>query len=319
MLVDAIDHVGGPGLGGPGTVSQSLARAVRLDPHRANEAAQLEVTSVVARSALATNTALAMQPQACVQLERSRCVTPLAMSATAQIRQLRSSDGVYFTKPGARKLAHNVEREITRLLAARTAPVPLPTEPPTPDANAVPGQPVPRPMAGPIVPLVDFGTDQLLGGPGSPPAAVDTLAARTLVKGEALTPPAGRADDFASPRREAEREQATGYESCIGIARGLTQCQRPGDGAGGIAKAEKASPLETGWLEGPPSLAAATRGGKRRAYPADVCSVGRRGLIVSVPHCRLWPIVLPANFRPKNETSDNRRLIGPQTRYQNRL
>jgi hypothetical protein len=28
------------------------------------------------------------------------------------------------------------------------------------------------------------GTDQLLGGPGSRPAAVDALAARTLVKGE---------------------------------------------------------------------------------------------------------------------------------------
>jgi len=32
-----------------------------------------------------------------------------------QTRQLRSSDGVYFTRAGARKLAHYVEREITRL------------------------------------------------------------------------------------------------------------------------------------------------------------------------------------------------------------
>ncbi|MGY4382178.1 hypothetical protein ACVWZ3_009817 [Bradyrhizobium sp. i1.3.6] len=39
-----------------------------------------------------------------------------------QIRQLRSYDGVYFTKPGARKLAHYVEREITRLLAGRLRP-----------------------------------------------------------------------------------------------------------------------------------------------------------------------------------------------------
>ena len=46
--------------------------------------------------------------------------------------------------------------------------------------------------------------------PGSRPAAVDALAARTLVKGEALTPPAGRADDFAWPRREVGREQAKG-------------------------------------------------------------------------------------------------------------
>jgi hypothetical protein len=129
-----------------------------------------------------------------------------------QIRQLRAYDGIYFTKPGARKLAHYVEREIARLLAARSSPIALPTEPATPDANAVPGQPAPRPLAGPILPLVasSVGTDQLLGGPGSRPAAVDALAARTLVKGEALAPPAGRADDFSWPRREVGREQAKG-------------------------------------------------------------------------------------------------------------
>jgi uncharacterized protein len=129
-----------------------------------------------------------------------------------QIRRLRSYDGVYFTKPGARKLAHYVEREITRLLAGRSAPITLPTEPATPDANAQPGQPAPRPLAGPILPLVasSVGTDQLLGGPGSRPAAVDALAARTLVKGEPLAPPAGRADDFVWPRREVGREQAKG-------------------------------------------------------------------------------------------------------------
>ena len=129
-----------------------------------------------------------------------------------QIRRLRSYDGVYFTKPGARKLAHYVEREITRLLASRSAPITLPTEPATPDANAQPGQPAPRPLAGPILPLVasSVGTDQLLGGPGSRPAAVDALAARTLVKGEPLAPPAGRADDFVWPRREVGREQAKG-------------------------------------------------------------------------------------------------------------
>jgi hypothetical protein len=129
-----------------------------------------------------------------------------------QIRRLRSYDGVYFTKPGARKLAHYVEREITRLLAGRSAPFTLPTEPATPDANAQPGQPAPRPLAGPILPLVasSVGTDQLLGGPGSRPATVDALAARTLVKGEPLAAPAGRADDFAWPRREVGREQIKG-------------------------------------------------------------------------------------------------------------
>jgi hypothetical protein len=129
-----------------------------------------------------------------------------------QIRRLRAYDGVYFTRAGARKLAHYAEREISRLLAARSGPIALPTEPATPDANALPGQPAPRPLAGPIVPLVasSVGTDQLLGGPGSRPAAVDALAARTMVKGEPLVPPAGRADDFVWPRREVGREQAKG-------------------------------------------------------------------------------------------------------------
>ena len=128
-----------------------------------------------------------------------------------QVRQLRSPDGVYFTKAGARKLAHYVEREVTRLLAARSAPIALPTEPSTPDANALPGQPA-RPLAGPIVPLVapSVGTDQLLGGPGSRPVTIDAQAARVLVKGEPLSAPAGRADDFVWPRREIGYEEAKG-------------------------------------------------------------------------------------------------------------
>jgi uncharacterized protein len=137
-----------------------------------------------------------------------------------QIRRLRSYDGVYFNPYGARKLAHYVEREITRLLAARSAPIELPTEPATPDANALPGQPAPRPLAGPIVPLVasSVGTDQLLGGPGSRPAAVDALAARTLVKGEPLAAPAGRADDFVWPRREVRHEPSKGETPVASVA-----------------------------------------------------------------------------------------------------
>jgi len=137
-----------------------------------------------------------------------------------QNRQLRSADGVFFTKAGARKLAHYVEREVTRLLAARSGPIAVPIEPVAPEANAVPGQPPPRPMAGPVMPLVasNVGTDQLLGGPGSRPASVDALAARTMVKGEALAAPAGRADDYAWPRREIGREQARGDTPVAAVA-----------------------------------------------------------------------------------------------------
>jgi len=147
-----------------------------------------------------------------------------------QIRQLRTADGVFFTKPGARKLAHYVEREVTRLLAARSGPIAVPIEPATPDANVVPGQPAPRPLAGPVMPLVasSVGTDQLLGGPGTRPAAVDALAARTLVKGEALAPPAGRADDYVWPPREIGREQAKGDTPVAAASPGGTVTAAPG-------------------------------------------------------------------------------------------
>jgi hypothetical protein len=53
-----------------------------------------------------------------------------------------------------------------------------------------------------------FGTDQLLGGPGSRPVTADVQAVRVLIKGEPLSAPAGRADDFAWPRREIGGEPA---------------------------------------------------------------------------------------------------------------
>jgi hypothetical protein len=48
-----------------------------------------------------------------------------------QTRRLRSADGVYFTKFGARKLAHYVEREIQRSITNRGVPVafPVPVDP----------------------------------------------------------------------------------------------------------------------------------------------------------------------------------------------
>ncbi len=147
-----------------------------------------------------------------------------------QIRQLRTADGVFFTKAGARKLAHYVEREVTRLLASRSGPIAVPIEPATPEANVVPGQPAPRPLSGPVMPLVasSVGTDQLLGGPGSRPAGVDALAARTLVKGEALAAPAGRADDYAWPRREIGREQAKGDTPVAAVSPSGTVAAVPG-------------------------------------------------------------------------------------------
>jgi hypothetical protein len=80
-----------------------------------------------------------------------------------QVRRLRSGDGVHFTRPGARKLAHFVDREIKRLLNRET-PVALPTpQEPEPGTPAQQG-PAPRPVAGPVVPLTG-------GSPASEPLA----------------------------------------------------------------------------------------------------------------------------------------------------
>ncbi len=156
-----------------------------------------------------------------------------------QIRRLRSGDGVYFTKAGARKLAHYTEREIRRVLASRT-PVALPTES-LPDNKALvnPGVGGPRPLAGPVVPLVasSVGTDELLGGAVSRPARVDALAARTLVKGEPLAAPAGRADDFSWPRREVGTLDAPA--GAAGDSAGSVQ-----DGAPPVAAKKKRAPSQ---------------------------------------------------------------------------
>jgi uncharacterized protein len=130
-----------------------------------------------------------------------------------QTRRLRAGDGVHFTQAGARKLAHFVEREIERWLSARAVTVALPVDEPkaAPAAPeiapaAAPGKAGPsraRPLAGPAMPLISDASgeaDELLGGRARP-AVTDAVATKVLVKGDAMPAPAGRADDFAWPRR----------------------------------------------------------------------------------------------------------------------
>jgi hypothetical protein len=115
-----------------------------------------------------------------------------------QIRRLRSGDGIYFTKAGARKLAHYVEREIQRSMTNRAVPVALPVAP-APGGHSA----GPRPMAGPVLPLTvsTGGGNELLGGsrPRRAPSP-DPVTTRVLVKGEPIPPESGRADDFSWPR-----------------------------------------------------------------------------------------------------------------------
>src|SRR3984893_4856289 len=123
-----------------------------------------------------------------------------------QIRRLRSGDGVYFSKFGARKLALYVEREIDRNIANRGMPVALPVPvdlgPQAP--NAKPGGPAQRPVAGPVVPLTATSVEreELIGGgrAATRAPANDATATRVLTKGEPIAGPSGRADDFSWPR-----------------------------------------------------------------------------------------------------------------------
>jgi hypothetical protein len=133
--------------------------------------------------------------------------SPQGPDHLGQTRRLRTSDGVYFTKFGARKLAFYVEREIERSLSSQRVPVALPAaaEPEHAGRKGKAGGSV-RPMAGPVVPLTgsNVGSEQgLLGGPGESPRATVGLSA-----GESAAAPNGRADDFSWPRGVVNVEQA---------------------------------------------------------------------------------------------------------------
>jgi hypothetical protein len=131
--------------------------------------------------------------------------SPQGPDYEGQIRRLRTGDGVYFTKYGARKLAHYVEREIERHMVNRAVPVALPVPADAGGAaNAKPGNPAQRPAVGPVMPLTatNVGSDELLGGGRQTrPAGGDATVGRVLTRGEPVAAPTGRADDFSWPPR----------------------------------------------------------------------------------------------------------------------
>ncbi len=119
-----------------------------------------------------------------------------------QNRRLRTGDGVHFTKYGARKLAHYVEREIRRRISTTPVALPMPVVP-APQQQPMPGVVMPRPVAGVQVPLLipTKSSEELAGGASGRLARPDPLATNVLVKGDPVPAPAGRSDDFAWPRR----------------------------------------------------------------------------------------------------------------------
>src|SRR5262249_31680434 len=139
--------------------------------------------------------------------------SPQGPDFLGQTRRLRTSDGGYFSKFGAGKLAHYVEREIERIISHKTIagalPVALDPGPHTRDAK--PGGPAQRPAAGPVVPLTETRVvpEELMGGPGATPAAAAGASLTSaLTKGEALATRSGRADDFRWPRDVVNFEPA---------------------------------------------------------------------------------------------------------------
>src|SRR6478736_4368782 len=137
--------------------------------------------------------------------------SPQGPDYEGQIRRLRTGDGVYFTKFGARKLAHYVEREIQRTINNRGMSVALPVPVDVaPQAPSKPGGPAARPSAGPVLPLtaVRAAPEELIGAARAAPA-VDTTATRVLTKGEPIAAPNGRADAFSWPRGNVTLEPAT--------------------------------------------------------------------------------------------------------------
>jgi len=134
-----------------------------------------------------------------------------------QMRQLRSGDGINFTKAGRRKLAFYVEREIRQDAGlgsgASTATMlnPNQTTEIGPDGKSR--------VVGPIVSLTDpppGAADAALAG-GEPTAAAPTtgVAYSLTVNGDAPPAPPGRADDFAWKAPRSDEEAAGTRKSVV--------------------------------------------------------------------------------------------------------
>jgi hypothetical protein len=95
-------------------------------------------------------------------------------------------------------------------------PVALPSGP----FEAAPSdsKPTERPLLGAVIPLTgtakdkDKDSDNLLGAPGSNPTLGDAIATKVLAKGETVTAPPGRADNFVWPTGSHAKSSAAAPE-----------------------------------------------------------------------------------------------------------
>jgi hypothetical protein len=118
-----------------------------------------------------------------------------------QVRQLRTSDGVNFTRAGRMKLSFYIEREIRKKTGIGAGTVDL--LPATSQTSTIElGPDGKKRLVGPVMSLSDpqpGASDVLAGGPEAAAPSADTARFRMIVKGDALPEVAGRVDDFAWP------------------------------------------------------------------------------------------------------------------------
>jgi hypothetical protein len=186
-----------------------------------------------------------------------------------QIRRLRTSDGVNFTKAGAEKLARYVERDLRRVLTNHVIPVALPG----PEEQS-PAKGSTRPAIGPIVPLNAVGGAEggdLLGATSRPAQREsDPVATRVLSHGDAIVAPPGRADDFSWPRADANANSVPDETPAP-----ITPSAPAAKGAGGKNDATKADAKKPG---------AAKSDGKNQPMPNPVPAKPRQTLDRSPPN-----------------------------------
>jgi hypothetical protein len=118
-----------------------------------------------------------------------------------QPRQLRTGDGINFTRAGKRKLAFYVEREIRKQPGFGSGAVDLLAS--VTQSNQIEIAPDgTKRLVGPIISLTDplpGASEMLAGGSELSVPAGESLQYRMIVKGESLPAVAGRVDDFSWP------------------------------------------------------------------------------------------------------------------------
>ena len=123
-----------------------------------------------------------------------------------QVRQLRTSDGINFTRAGRLKLAFYAEREVRRKTGVGAGTVDL--VPSASQQNQIEiGPDGTKRMVGPVISLSDPlpGDSDTLAGDGAAPTAPvgESMQFDVVVKGAALPSTPGRIDDFVWPPRPA--------------------------------------------------------------------------------------------------------------------